>query len=203
MRPTERELQFRSDCYNLKAEKCDLPRNPPQPGPLDLFFMLVDSCMHRLSPNTWKVVSYVAAQRLRVHSEWLERLRDPAGFALRRDLEQVGIIDNSSESRERPYRSVSEGPLVPGQQTSRFPLISLNELCVGKRVKRRRRDYGTGLSKSSVAEAINEAIGVGILVRARHKSSAGRDLPSQFAIDWDRVQEYDWQRRKGLKQVSR
>ena len=70
-------------------------------------------------------------------------------------------------------------------------------------VKRRRRDYGTGLSKSSVAEAINEAIGVGILVRERNKSSAGRDLSSLYAIDWDRVQQYDWERRKGLKQVPR
>lgn len=125
---------------------------------------------------------------------------DPASFFLRKDLEKgAGIITPSGESGERPYRSVPDGPTVPGQRASRFPVISLNELCVGKRVKRRRRDYGTGLCKSSVTKATNEAIRLGILVRERRKSHTGRDLASLFAINWDRVQEYDRERRKGLK----
>jgi hypothetical protein len=39
------------------------------------------------------------------------------------------------------------------------------------KIKRRWRDYGTGL-----------------------ESGSGRDLSSLYAINWDRVQEYDWAR---------
>jgi len=165
------------------------------PKPLDLFFMLFDSCPHRLSSNAWKVLCYVAAQRLRVHEEWLEKNRDPALFALRRDLAVAAGIIDAPESTERPYRSDDRAPAVPGEQRGRFAIISLNALCHGVRLKRQWRDYGTGLSKSSVAEAINEGLQSGILVREHHKSAAGRDLPSYYAIDWDLVQEYDWQRR--------
>jgi hypothetical protein len=174
-----------------------------EPEPLDLVFMLADSIMHLLSPNAWKVVSYVAAQQLRVYSELLERLRDPAVFFLAQDLKKGGgIIEPSGESDERPYRPVSGGPTIPGEQASRFVMISLRELCIGKRIKRRWRDRGTGLSKSSVTEAIKEAIDAGILVRERQRTATGRDVSSAFAIDWDRVQQYDWERRKGLNQVS-
>jgi hypothetical protein len=171
-----------------------LARKKPVPGPLELFFMLVDSCMHRLRPNAWKVVSYVAAQHIRVHPEWIERRLYPIDFLTQQVAEHVGIIDPSGDSRERPYRP--GGPAVPGEQTGRFAIISLDVLCRGVKIKRRWRDYGTGLSKSSVAKAINEALKSGILVRQKNKSGRGRDLSSLYAIDWDRVQEYDWQRRK-------
>ena len=49
-------------------------------------------------------------------------------------------------------------------------MISLQEFSHGKRLKRRWRDYGTGLSKSSVAAAILEAVQSGILVHERRKS---------------------------------
>jgi hypothetical protein len=110
----------------------------------------------------------------------------------------AGIID-APESTERPYRSDDRAPAVPGEQRGRFAIISLNAFCHGTRLQRRWRDYGTGLSKSSVAEAINEALQSRILVRERHKSAAGRDLPSYYAIDWDRVQEFDWQRRQNRR----
>jgi hypothetical protein len=161
--------------------------------------MLVDSCMHRLSPNAWKVVSYVAAQHLRVHPEWLASIRNPPFAALQRDLEKMGFPDAPGESGERPYRSNEAAPAVPGQRVGRFALISLAELCDGKRIGRLWRDRGTGLSKSSVAEAIKEAVGTGILVHERRKSGHGRDLSSGYAINWDRVQEYDWRRRKSPK----
>jgi hypothetical protein len=32
---------------------------------------------------------------------------------------------------------------------------------------------------------------------------AGRDLANLYGINWDRVQEYDWQRRKGPRSLSR
>jgi hypothetical protein len=161
-----------------------------------LFFMLVDSCMHRLRPNAWKVVSYVAAQHIRVHPEWIERRLYPTDFLTQQVAEHVGIINPSGESGERPYRP--GGPAVPGEQTGRFAIISLDILCHGVKIKRRWRDKGTGLSKSSVAKAINEALKLGILIREQQKSIRGRSLSSHYAIDWDRVQEYDWQRRKGV-----
>ena len=176
-------------------------KQPQQPGPLDLLFMLVDSCMHRLSPSAWKVVCYVAVQHLRVHSEWLERILNPASYALGQDFAEIGIIDSSGESGERPYRSVLEAPTIPGERTCRFPVISLKNFAEGMRLKRRWRDYGTGLSKNSVIGAVHEALQSGILVRQHVKSSAGRDLPNLYAIDWDRVQEYDWQRRRDRKKV--
>jgi hypothetical protein len=171
------------------------------PRPLDLFFMLIDSCMHRLSPNAWKVVCYVAAQHLRVHSELLERVQDSLGAALRSDLEKISIINPPPEAGCRSYRLVNGGPSVPGETTSRFAVISLHDFRDGVRVKRRWRDYGTGLSKSSVAAAIKEAVQSGILVRQHNKSGAGRDLASLYAINWDRVQEFDVARRKNRKMV--
>jgi predicted transcriptional regulator len=66
------------------------------------------------------------------------------------------------------------------------------------KIERRWRDHGTGLSKSSVAKAINEAVSFGILVREKYKSGSGRDLSSRYAINWDRVQEYDSARRQGV-----
>ena len=165
--------------------------------------MLVDSCMERLSPNAWKVICYVAAKHLRVHDEYLECFANPALFWIRRDLETgAGIIHPSGESR--PYRTVTDGPRLPGcEGPARLAVISLNELCHGVRLKKCWQDYGTGLSKSSAAAAINEAIRSGFLVRQRNRSSSGRDLSSLYAVDWDRVQEADWTRRKRLKRVSR
>jgi len=172
------------------------------PGPPELLFMLMDSCMHMLSPNAWKVVCYVAVQQLRVHTEWLERVLDPGTAAMRSDFEKVEIYEAPAKSGERSYRRVDGCPCLPGERTSRFVVISLRHFCIGVRdVKRRRRDFGTGLSKSSVAAAIKEGVQSGILVQRRNKSGAGRDLASLYGIDWDRVQELDWARRKNLKMV--
>jgi hypothetical protein len=180
-----------------------MSRKTAEPKPLDLFFMLVDCCMPRLSPNAWKIVSYVAAQHLRVHSELLEKIRNPLMFALKMDLERYGLVDVPNGSGERPYRADQRAPTLPGGGgIGRFATISLDEICRGKRSKAGWRDYGTGVSKSTVAAAIKEALQSGILVREHHKSSAGRDLPSYYAIDWDRVQEYDSLRRKSRKQLS-
>lgn len=180
-----------------------LGRRKKIPAPLDLFFMLIDSCMHRLSPNAWKLVCYVAAQHLRVHPEWLDRFEDPIMAALHRDLAQVGIMGAAGPPAERSYRLVPDGPYLPGEATSRFVVISLRDFCKGLRLRRRRRDFGTGLSKSSLAAAIKEAVRSGIVVQRRNKSGAGRDLASLYAIDWDLVQQLDWARRKNRKIIVR
>ena len=82
---------------------------------LELYFMLFDSCMPRLSPNAWKVVCYVAGQHLRVHSEWLDRKLDAALSALGRDLDAIGNIDSLGESGERPYRGDGCWPGTSGR----------------------------------------------------------------------------------------
>lgn len=148
--------------------------------------------MHRLSPNAWKVVCYVAAEHFRAHPERLERHRDPSVSALALDLQQVGIIDPRSGSGERRYRVDQSAPPLPGDRTGRFAAISLDILCHGARRNRLWVNHGTGLSKSSVTEATNEAIHVGILVRKKCSTDAGRSMSSLYAIDWDRVQQLDW-----------
>jgi len=178
-------------------------KNRPEPGPLELLFMLVDCVMPRLSPNAWKVVCYVAVQHIRVHPELLEQIREPALYALRRDLEHFGRFDAPGEMEERPYRSSPSGPSLPGAGTRRLAIVSLEHLCLGVRTKRGWRDYGTGLSKSSVAAGIQEALQSGILFQKREKSSTGRDLPSLYAIDWDRVREDERHRRHRATHVSK
>ena len=59
------------------------------------------------------------------------------------------------------------------------------------------------MAKSSVAEAVNEAIRAAIVIRERRKGSTGGDHASLFAIDWDRVLELDWVRRKMEKANTR
>jgi hypothetical protein len=145
----------------------------------------------------------VAAEHFRARPEWLERHRDPAGSALGLDLQHVGIIDPRSQSGERRYRVDQSAPPLPGDRTGRFAVISLDILCHGARRNRLWVNPGTGLSKSSVAEATNEAIHVGILVRKKCSTEAGRSISSLYAIDWDRVQQFDWERRKGLRQMSK
>ena len=159
-------------------------KKPPEP--LELLFMLADSCMAKLSPNAWKVISYVASQHLRVHPEYLERLKNPGAYHLTKDLEAVGVFDLGKVASRgiRPYRPVREGAHLPQSDSGiRFPVISLREICSGVRSGRQWRDHGTGLSNSSAAEAINEAIKAGILVRKRQTSTKGRDLASLYGID--------------------
>jgi hypothetical protein len=113
------------------------------------------------------------------------------------------MIPSPSEQAERSYRHVPWAP-APPDQLPRFVVI-LAEFCHGVRLKHRDRDFGTGLSKSAVAEAIKEAIRSGVLVRHRRKSAARRDLSGLYAIDWEQGQEFDRQSRKsgqGLKHVA-
>jgi hypothetical protein len=181
----------------MKTTGRGLRRKKAPPEPLERLFMLFDCCMDKLSPNAWKVVCYVAAQHLRVFVEELAQLRNPGLFRLHRDFEQVGImIPSPSEEAERSYRVVPGAP-APPDQPPRFVVISLANFCHGVRLKYRNRDFGSGLSKSAVANAINEAIDAGVLLQERCKSAGGRDLSSVYAINWDQVHEFDRLRRKG------
>jgi hypothetical protein len=173
------------------------------PKPLDLLFMLFDCCMARLSSNAFKVVCYVAAQHLRAHPEFLLKTRNPLMHAFQLDMEKLGRVEAPKEATDHPYRTDPHAPTIPGESVRRFAVISLGGLCSGVRTKRRWRDYGTGLSKSSAAAAIHEALASGVLVRQRNRNWAGRDLPSLYAINWDVVQQYEAERQKGRSLKTR
>jgi hypothetical protein len=116
--------------------------------------------MDRLSANGWKVVSYVAAQCLRLYSERDLERQNPALAALHNDLFKMGMHLRLPPADGRPYRNVT----AEFGEAQRFAVLSLDQLCHGVRTEKGRfRDYGTGLSKSSLAEAVNEAIAEGIL----------------------------------------
>ena len=144
------------------------------------------------------MVSYIASQHIRVQDDFFLLRADPAMFYLNRDLEQMDMDTIELPAEHRPYRS--GGPALPcacwTHEGPRFAVLSLSQICAGVRVKDRWRDHGTGLTKSSVAEAINEAIAAGIVIRQRGKGSTGGDYASLYAIDWDRVLELDWIRRR-------
>ena len=185
-----------------------MPRKQP-PQPEDMLFMLVDSVMARLSPNAWKVVSYIASQHMRVQADFFYRRANIALLYLNRDIKQMTGIDMDDTVKlpgeQRPYRS--GGPALPCacwvHDGPRFAVLSLAQICSGVRVKDRWQDHGTGLTKSSVAEAINEAITAGIVIRQRRKGSTGGDYASLYAIDWDKVQELDWIRCRMEKAKTR
>jgi hypothetical protein len=166
--------------------------------PAVLFFALCDSCMNGLSPNAWKVVSYVAAQCLRLYPERDFARREPAVAALRNDFSKMGLELPVPPADERSYRNVTG--VCQSEEAQRHAVLSLERICHGVRTSKRfYSDYGTGLSKSSVAAAIREAISVDILIRHRRQSSAGKDLPSVYGINWKRVRELDHRRKKGKK----
>jgi hypothetical protein len=181
-----------------------VPKSKTAPSVLDLLFALSDSCMHWLSANAWKVVSYVAAQCLRLYPE---RSGPALIAALNADLERMlgpdyvaQVARRQCRLDERVYRTVS----TEFGESQRFAVVSLEQICRGVRIRSRRfQDYGTGLGKSSAAEAINEAIRAGILIRKRRKDMHGRDVASLYAIDWDRVLELDWLRKRGKAGVRR
>jgi len=92
-------------------------------------------------------------------------------------------------------RSLAADPVSRQAQVSQswdgtMVVISLKEFSAGVRLKRRWRDYGTGLSKSSVAAALNEPERIGVLVRQRGRCSAkGGNMASRYGIDWRQVRE--------------
>lgn len=184
-----------------------MARKQLPPRPLDLLFMLADTCMAKLSPIAWKVVSYIAVEHLRAHPELLLSVSDPLRYHFNRDAEALGVLIDSSANlppgSDRPYRTVGGAAPVPGETAARLAVISLAEICKGVQVKGKSLKRGTGLSKSSVAKAVNEAVNSGIVLRQPRQSTKGRDLSSLYGIDWDMVQYRDWERRKGLDRPPR
>lgn len=95
----------------------------------------------------------------------------------------VRSIADDPASRQAHVSHTWDGTMV---------VISLREFSEGVRIKRKWRDYGTGLSKSSVAGALNEAERVGVLVRQRGRRGANnRSMASKYGINWRQVREWD------------
>ena len=71
---------------------------------------------------------------------------------------------------------------------SQFTPISLRQFCQGRRLpKGGYSDAGTGLSKSSVTDALNEVIEKGIILRKKQSGWQGKALTSYYAVDWEKV----------------
>ena len=64
-------------------------------------------------------------------------------------------------------------------------LIPLEEFSTGVP----RETSGTGLSRSSVVKAINDAVNSGLLRRERRQASNGGDLSTEYGIAWEKVAE--------------
>jgi hypothetical protein len=154
--------------------------------PLTLLFSLCDSCMHVLSANAWKVVMYVGRQCV----DQLRKENDPVSI-LRRDLvEKVHSLAGMPGWGPEPGPSQLE--IIHDNNPRRpkvFAPISLGQFSLGKLdANGKRLDGGTGLSKSSITDAINEAIDTGILIRKVRKRDR-EDLPSMYGINWETVDE--------------
>jgi hypothetical protein len=150
--------------------------------PIEQWSSLVD-VMHRLSPPAWKIVSLIARDDLVRQAEELS----PIG-ALRRDVFNATGIDMSGQPtgpEERSQLTVVEDPRAKWTQ------LSLAQICGGvlDRKKRVVKNRGTGLAKSSVVEAIEEAFQLEILKKRRNKSHSRGDLPTSYSIVWKRVTE--------------
>jgi hypothetical protein len=152
--------------------------------PLTLLFTLCDTCMPLLSGNAWKVVSYVGRKNL---SE-LRSAGDPVNLLMSDLAEIVPDVANSLR------RADSKPSLEIVYDNSGFPRIftpvSLAEFSRGERLPNgKNRDGGTGLSKSSVTDAINEAIAKGILERKKRASRRAKAMPSVYGVNWQKVFE--------------
>lgn len=121
---------------------------------------------------------------MRVQDEYFYRLADPAMCVVAGYVERMTGMDILAVSgEERPYRPGGPAlPWCPVHDPPRFAVLSLSQICSGVKVKKgktlraplRWQDHGTGLSKSAVAEAVNEAIAAGIIVRPARKRVHGR-----------------------------
>lgn len=179
-------------------------------APIDLLNMLTDSCLHRLKPGAWKVVSYVARQTIRQTIEEWESRHNPVRM-LQRDIKRMWpkapYEDQPPDASQMQEVEEDFGTLLTEDQIQRGVVsgrmvqapprwvtsISLEEFCKGTA---RHRDRGTGLSKTTVIAGIKEAAELSILGIRPRKDQAGRDKASVYWIAWDRVAELDRTQRR-------
>jgi hypothetical protein len=123
--------------------------------------------MAELSATAWKVVSHVGYLNIQHYTEQWMAANDPVHL-MKHDI--------ATYTNEPPVDSeeISGGvfEIVPGLKVS-YAKVSLQEFC-----------SATGLSKSTVASAIKEAIAAGILERRKHRAPHHGDLPSLYRLNW-------------------
>lgn len=100
----------------------------------------------------------------------------------------VRVMGDPPEARQRS--------VMTNWEVRASAAISLSEFTRGLRTKRGRRDYGTGLAKSSVAAAINDAVRAGVLRREQRTGTDGRTIASVYEINWAKVREWNTSRHK-------
>jgi hypothetical protein len=159
--------------------------------------------MHMLGANAWKVVIYVGRRNVEDLAEKLRLANDPMS-RLRSDLAQIDPeLVEATFGRNQPNAGHLE---VVHDLSHQFPVvftpISLQQFCQGRRLpKGGYSDAGTGLSKSSVTDALNEAIEKGIILRKRRSGWQGEGLASRYAVNWEEVFELVAKLRKSPKRA--
>jgi hypothetical protein len=166
----------------------------PSAHPFDLIVQLTGACLRTLRPNAWKVVSVVAIRVLViVRREWNWH-NDPKTI-LHNDISKIWpdfphqpiqVYEDptvefiAGDSPDSPYPTI---PSVP---------ISLTEFC-----------SASGLSRSSTASAIRQAVSVGVLKKIPRKDFRNVYAPSHYAIDWNWVSEAAKKEEKRLRSRAR
>jgi hypothetical protein len=142
--------------------------------------------MYLLSPPAWKIVGLIARDDLVRQSDET----DPLQMLDRDVFKETGVdASRTAGSEERSGLTVVPSSSVKGTSAN-WTHLSLAQICGGvvDRAKRRIRNRGTGLAKSTAVAAINEAVKLRILKKRKLKSEKG-DLPTGYCVDWKRVTE--------------
>ena len=160
-------------------------QKPPH-DPLSLIFALCDGCMHMLGANAWKVVIYVGRRNVEAYAA----ANDPMNL-LRSDLSKIlPELADRAFGCDQPDAAHLEGVQGRSQFPVLFTPISLQQFCQGRRLpKGGYSDAGTGLSKSSVTDALKEALEKGMILRKRQSGWQGKALTSSYAVNWEKVFE--------------
>jgi|ERR1700752_517592 len=168
------------------------------PDVLDLFFCLIDASLGALSPNAWKVVTFVATHVLTAHrDEW--RLKHDPQVLLLKDIRKV--LAGYGQPPASPHEDPRFEVMAVDSPDAWFPTLWAARLSLTQ-ISR-----ATALSKSSTAAAAREALKLGVLKKAVERSPRLDYMPSLYAIDWnwvqDRAEKLDRRRRYALKKQLR
>jgi hypothetical protein len=167
--------------------------------PIERWFLLCDCCMPLLTPNAWKVLSYIAREEAREFVREWQASNDPSSL-LRKDIARVcpslpsadepptaGQLNEVDVDYSSFFSSGSPSQTsgVPARWRVRVPI---DEICSGSRLANQKfRDWGTGLSEHEVVEAIDEAVRYDFLERRG----------DSYSLNWHTI--FDLERRLKTK----
>lgn len=174
----------------LMDTKLSTERTERAPEPIELLFALFDGCLSAVTPKAWKTICYIARESVGAYARKYKADHTALG-ALARDIVAVdATIWQPGPKRKKGTNGPGLEIVGKGGPSDLFTAVSLASIC-----------RATGLSKSSVAEAVNEAIAVGVIERRARKSSKGGSLASVYRINWDTARE--WAAKKERAKVAR